>query len=379
VPALGFDKGDETLHGTSSQTSFAVRFGGPPNLSVQPQYRQPTLVMSTGATNTRGGAPIGRSNPAMIADYLEMQSAERGASANTLAAYRRDLEDAAAHFTSLGRSLILATTADIKAYQRTLTQSGMAASTRARKLSALRQFYRFLLAEGHVEEDPTHGLAGPRKAKALPKTLSVDEVDGLIGEARNRCRDKTGPERYRAVRMLCLIELLYATGLRVSELVSLRRDVLKGDDRLMTVKGKGGRERLVPLNAGARAALAQFLSLGSDADERLAPTVATHWLFPSKSAEGHLTRQRFAQDLKELAESAGLDPERVSPHVLRHAFASHLLDHGADLRAVQQLLGHADISTTEIYTHVLEERLKKLVQDHHPLASAGRLARKDQP
>jgi integrase/recombinase XerD len=170
------------------------------------------------------------------------------------------------------------------------------------------------------------------------------------------------------MRLHCLMEMLYATGMRVSELVSLPRNVLAGDDRVLTIKGKGGRERLVPLNAAARTALDCYLGLGAADEDGMAATVATKWLFPSKSAQGHLTRQRFGQDLKVLAEDAGLDPARVSPHVLRHAFASHLLDRGADLRSVQQLLGHADISTTEIYTHVLEERLKRLVEEHHPLA-----------
>ena len=242
--------------------------------------------------------------------------------------------------------------------------AGLSASSRARGLSAVRQLYKFLLAEGHVAADPTHGHAGPRKQRPLPKTLSVAEVDRLIGAAARRAETGEGIEHLRALRLHCLIEMLYATGMRVSELVSLPRTVLAGDARVLTIKGKGGRERLVPLNASARAALDRYLAvdIGRTAASR------TKWLFPSKSAQGHLTRQRFAQDLKLLAEEAGLDRERVSPHVLRHAFASHLLDRGADLRSVQQLLGHADISTTEIYTHVLEERLKKLVHEHHPLA-----------
>ncbi|HRD75771.1 MAG TPA: tyrosine-type recombinase/integrase, partial [Hyphomicrobiaceae bacterium] len=205
------------------------------------------------------------------------------------------------------------------------------------------------------------------KERALPRTLSVAEVDRLLDTARNRTGAAVGIERIRALRFRALIEMLYATGMRVSELVSLPRNVLDGDGRMLVVKGKGGRERLVPLNQTARAALDDFLAIGTGGDD-LARMVRTRWLFPSKSAEGHLTRQRVGQDLKALAFEAGLDPERVSPHVLRHAFASHLLDRGADLRSVQQLLGHADISTTEIYTHVLEERLKALVERHHPLA-----------
>lgn len=304
--------------------------------------------------------------------FLDMLAAERGAAENTLAAYRRDLEQSAAFFRSRKQSLNNADPDAIASFLAHLTHDGMSPSSRARKLSSLRQFYRFLLAEGMIDEDPTHGFAGPKKARTLPKTLSVAEVDALIDAASERAKNTSGVERYRAVRFHCLLEILYATGLRVSELVSLPRDILAGDDRFLTIKGKGGRERMVPLSGPARLALQDYLSLGQEAEDGLASTVATRWLFPSKSAQGHLTRQRFAQDLKELCEIASIDPERVSPHVLRHAFASHLLDRGADLRAVQQLLGHADISTTEIYTHVLQERLKKLVEDHHPLARSKR-------
>jgi integrase/recombinase XerD len=244
-----------------------------------------------------------------------------------------------------------------------LSEAGLSASSRARALSAVRQLYKFLVAEGQVTDDPTEGHAGPRRKRPLPKTLSVAEVDKLIAAAARRTESCDGIELARALRLYCLIEMLYATGMRVSELVSLPRSVLAGDARVLTIKGKGGRERLVPLNPSARAALDRYLAVTTGEGR-----VSSKWLFPSKSAEGHLTRQRFAQDLKLVAEEAGLDAERVSPHVLRHAFASHLLDRGADLRSVQRLLGHADISTTEIYTHVLEERLKKLVHEHHPLA-----------
>ncbi len=302
-----------------------------------------------------------------IESFLEMLSAERGAAANTIEAYRRDLQDFAAYLDRRGMSIEAAEKADISAYFTEASIAGLKPASRARRLSAVRQLYKFLLAEGRVANDPTHGQSGPKKERALPKTLNVAEVDQLIAAAARRAEAASGVERLRAVRLHCLLEMLYATGMRVSELVSLPRNVLAGDARMLTIKGKGGRERLVPLNASAIAALQRYLGLG-DEDETIARTVATKWLFPSKSAEGHLTRQRFGQDLQELAEEAGLDPERVSPHVLRHAFASHLLDRGADLRAVQQLLGHADISTTEIYTHVLEERLKKLVEQHHPLA-----------
>ena len=302
--------------------------------------------------------------------FLEMRSAERGVAENTLAAYGRDLTDAARFFGAREIEILDATADDLRVYLNTCNEDGLAATSLARRLSSLRQFYRFLAAEGLIEEDPTVGLAGPKQTRRLPKTLSIDDVDILIEAARKRIEGAVGRERLRALRMVCLLELLYATGMRVSELVSLPGDVLKGDRRVLTIRGKGGRERLVPLNTSALSALDAYLAIGeNDNDTGLSPMVRAKWLFPTKSATGHLTRQRFAQDLKELALEAGLAPEDVSPHVLRHAFASHMLDRGADLRAVQQLLGHADISTTEIYTHVLQERLKKLVHDHHPLAT----------
>lgn len=303
--------------------------------------------------------------------FLEMLSAERGAAANTISAYRRDLEDFRNFLHRRARLIAAAAPPDISAYVAQASATGLKATSLARRLSAVRQLYKFLVAEGQVTADPTLGQAGPRKERALPKTLNVAEVDRLIETAAQRTGKAKGLERLRAVRLHCLIEMLYATGMRVSELVSLPRDVLAGDARVLTIKGKGGRERLVPLNSKARAALEHYLQLGRESNDAVAATVATKWLFPSKSTQGHLTRQRFGQDLKDLAAEAGLDPDRISPHVLRHAFASHLLDRGADLRSVQQLLGHADISTTEIYTHVLEERLKKLVHEHHPLAKKG--------
>ena len=299
--------------------------------------------------------------------FLEMLGAERGASPNTLDAYRRDLNDFAGFLDCRGVSIDAAEAADIAGYLAGLSEGGMKASSRARRLSAIRQLYKFLLAEGAIARDPAHGHSGPRRERALPRTLNVAEVDRLIATAKTRADAAEGRNRLRALRLHCLLEMLYATGMRVSELVSLPRNVLAGDARVLTIKGKGGRERLVPLNAAAIAALTRYLALGVS-EEGTPLTVATKWLFPSKSEQGHLTRQRFGQDLKALAEEAGIDADRVSPHVLRHAFASHLLDRGADLRTVQQLLGHADISTTEIYTHVLEERLKRLVEEHHPLA-----------
>jgi integrase/recombinase XerD len=302
----------------------------------------------------------------LLGQFLEMLAAERGAADNTLQAYRRDLDHFLAFLDRAGRRVTHATPADISGYLHALAEEGMAATSRARRLSAIRQFFKFLAAEGAVVQDPAHRLAGPKKARTLPKTLSVGEVDRLIETARGRIEPLHGRDRFRALRLHALIETLYATGMRVSELVTLPRAVLAGDGRVLTIKGKGGRERLVPLNQAARTALDRYLNVGFD--DGVAPMLRTKWLFASRGAEGHITRQRLGQELKELAAEAGIDPERVSPHVLRHAFASHLLDRGADLRSVQQLLGHADISTTQIYTHVLEERLKKLVFEHHPLA-----------
>ncbi len=305
-----------------------------------------------------------------IASYLEMLTAERGAAGNTIDAYRRDLEHFAGYLEEDGAGIREATTREITDYARSLAEDGLAPASRARKLSAVRQLYKFLVAEGLVAEDPAARLTGPKLSRSLPRTLSVAEIDKLLDRAGKRGAGLTGRERARALRLHCLVEMLYATGMRVSELVGLPRNVLKGDARVLTIVGKGGRQRLVPLNASARGALDRYLALGDDPEEGLSPMLKTKWLFASRGESGHFTRQRLAQELKELAAEAGIDPERVSPHVLRHAFASHLLDRGADLRAVQQLLGHADISTTEIYTHVLEERLKQLVLNHHPLAKA---------
>jgi integrase/recombinase XerD len=303
-----------------------------------------------------------------LTGFLEMLAAERGAAANTLEAYRRDLEDFIGFVMGQERTIGEVRAADINAYLKAAGEAGLAATSRARRLSAIRQFFKFLAAEGYVEGNPADGVCPPKNRRALPVTLSVAEVDHLIEAARRGIDGTSGRDRIRALRMHCLVEVLYATGMRVSELVSLPRSVLQGDARVLVIRGKGRRERLVPLNAPARAALDRYLAVGQDSKDGVAAMLKTKWLFPSKGAQGHLTRQRFAQELKQLAQAAGLDSDRVSPHVLRHAFASHLLDRGADLRSVQQLLGHADISTTQIYTHVLEERLKKLVQEHHPLA-----------
>lgn len=296
-----------------------------------------------------------------IRSFLDMLVAERGAAANTLEAYARDLDAFAAYLSGRDKALEAAEAKDIQAFMQALSIEGQSSASRARRLSAVRQFYKFLAAEGIVANDPAAGQAGPKRERPLPKTLSIAEVDRLIAAAKQRCAGLEGRAMFRALRFYCLLEILYATGMRVSELVSLPRTVLRGDPRVLTIKGKGGRERLVPLNPVARQALSTYLAVSGRLDN-------SPWLFASRSSEGHVTRQGFASELKDVAGEAGLDPERVSPHVLRHAFASHLLDRGADLRAVQQLLGHADISTTEIYTHVLEERLKKLVNEHHPLA-----------
>jgi integrase/recombinase XerD len=301
--------------------------------------------------------------------FLEMLSAERGAAPNTLEAYRRDLEDFLNVVKARRRDSSSAAADDIVSYLQTLGDRGLAASSRARKLSALRQFFRFLYSEGIRTDDPAVSIESPKPAKPLPKVLSVGDVDELLTIAEQRAAAARGTKRLKSLRFHCLMEILYATGLRVSELVSLPRTALSSGERVIMVRGKGGRERLVPLTNKAmetHAAYAEALGEAGGADAR------SKWLFPSRSAQGHLTRQRFTQELKELARAAGLGGMSVSPHVLRHAFASHLLERGADLKSVQQLLGHADISTTQIYTHVLEERLRTLVHQHHPLARGGK-------
>ena len=305
-----------------------------------------------------------------LADFLGRMSAERGAAANTLDAYGRDLNGLLEFMAVEGLALEAVAAKHISTFMQGLAAEGLAPASRARKLSAIRQFFRFLEGEGRVASNPAENVVAPGKGRTLPKTLNVAEVDLLLAAARARVHAAAPPELLAALRMQALLELLYATGMRVTELVSLPRRVLAGDDRVLTIKGKGGRERLVPLNPPARAAVAAYLA--EEAQKMQAGYPHSKWLFPAHSAEGHVTRQHLGQELKRVAEEAGLDPARVSPHVLRHAFASHLLDRGADLRAVQQLLGHADISTTQIYTHVLEERLKKLVNEHHPLAKRAR-------
>lgn len=311
--------------------------------------------------------PAAGSSENRIALFLDMLAAERGARPNTLAAYRSDLEDFSNHIATTGTNLSDATSDDIRSYLGDLARRGLAPSSVARKLSAVRQLYRFLYAERYRPDDPAAILEGPKRGRSLPKTLTVADVDRLIVAARAHAEDPalSPVEQQRAARLHCLLELLYATGLRVSELVSLPASAARRDQRMLIVRGKGGKERMVPLNDAAREAMTRYRTFLKDTKHR-----DSTWLFPSSGEEGHLTRQHFARDLKGLAAQCGLRGDAVSPHVLRHAFASHLLQNGADLRVVQTLLGHSDISTTQIYTHILEERLKSLVRDLHPLNDA---------
>ncbi|ANG98072.1 MULTISPECIES: site-specific tyrosine recombinase XerD [Brucella] len=300
-----------------------------------------------------------------IENFLEMMSAERGAAGNTLESYRRDLEAAADVMQTRGVNLAEAKTEDVRHVLDGMSNEGFAATSQARRLSALRQFFRFLYSEGFRQDDPTGVIDAPKKQKPLPKIMSVENVGRLLDRADLEAREAPEPaERIKALRLHALLETLYATGLRVSELVTLPVSVARTDHRFLIVRGKGSKERMVPLSQKAREALQNFLSLR----DSLPGYDDNPWLFPAFSESGHLARQVFARELKGLAARTGLSSASISPHVLRHAFASHLLQNGADLRTVQQLLGHSDISTTQIYTHVLEERLHKLVSEHHPLA-----------
>ncbi|MCK4205840.1 site-specific tyrosine recombinase XerD [Brucella pituitosa] len=300
-----------------------------------------------------------------IENFLEMMSAERGAAHNTLESYRRDLEACAEVMTARGINLAEAKTDDIRHVIDGMANEGFAATSQARRLSAIRQFFRFLYSEGFRQDDPTGVIDAPKKQKPLPKIMSVENVGRLLDRADLEAKEALEPaDRIKALRLHALLETLYATGLRVSELVGLPASVARTDHRFLIVRGKGSKDRMVPLSQKARGALQRFLSLR----DSLPGYDDNPWLFPAFSESGHLARQVFARELKSLAARAGLSSASISPHVLRHAFASHLLQNGADLRTVQQLLGHADISTTQIYTHVLEERLHKLVSEHHPLA-----------
>ncbi len=317
---------------------------------------------------------------AALEAFLEMLSAERGASRNTLEAYARDLRDFTAYLRLKKIAADGANADHVRLYLASLESAGLAPSTRARRLSVLKQFHKFLYTDGWRQDDPCLGLRGPGARQHLPPTLSESDVDALLDMAEEmfmaKCDyDPTQKRRADALRLRCIIELLYASGLRISELVGLPLSAVTGDTRLIMVCGKGGRERMVPVSERARAALDDYLVIrmrfliGTKNDSK--------HLFPSRGKAGHLTRHRAAQLLKALAFKAGLDPKAISPHVLRHAFATHLLARGADLRSVQQMLGHADISTTQIYTHVLDERLRQLVEEHHPLStSAGAKSRR---
>lgn len=303
-----------------------------------------------------------------IEGFVEMMAAERGAAAKTLAAYGHDLECFSQHLGRRGQDCLTADREAVRAFLASLADAGLAPSTAARRLSTLRQFFGFLQADGIRGDNPCVNVEGPRPRRPLPKVLSEGEVERLLAAALERTvKPGTIKEQAAAHRLLALIETLYASGLRASELVGLPLVAAAGDERFLLVRGKGGRERLVPLNEPARDTIKVYLDWRQFFITGHAGGTSP-WLFPSSASGGHLTRQRFAQLLKELAAEAGIAPSRVSPHVLRHAFASHLLNHGADLRAVQKMLGHADISTTQIYTHVLDERLRALVREGHPLA-----------
>jgi integrase/recombinase XerD len=308
---------------------------------------------------------------ARLESFLEMMSAERGAALNTLTSYERDLNDLREFLATRNTPVADATTSDLSAYLGHLSAQGFAASSQARRLSCLRQFYKFLYSEGLRGDDPTSILDSPKKGRALPKLMSVADVSALLSQAQKEAETE-GAGQLSRIRMHLLLELLYATGMRVSELVSLPATVLRHEGRFLMIRGKGNKDRMVLLSRTAMEAMDSY----DQARKKLAPKVEgkpdSVWLFPSNGKEGHLPRQVFARDLKDIAIRAGLTPSAISPHVIRHAFASHLLQNGADLRAVQELLGHSDISTTQIYTHVLEERLQELVQTHHPLAKQAK-------
>jgi integrase/recombinase XerD len=302
--------------------------------------------------------------------FLDMLAAEQGAGANTLDAYRRDLADLSEFLAKSGQSFVSADTQGLRNYLSELDGRGFKSSSVARRLSAMRHLFCFLLNERIRPDDPAAILSGPKRGRGLPKVLSIADVDRLLARAKSltEAPQSSTLKRLRAIRLYCLLEVLYATGLRVSELVTLPLSASRGNARMIVVRGKGNKERLVPLNEASRRAMAEYLAAMEALRQTKKDGSGSKWLFPSFGESGHLTRQHFARDLKELAASAGLAPRLVSPHVLRHAFASHLLHNGADLRIVQTLLGHTDISTTQIYTHVVEERLRSLVRDLHPLA-----------
>jgi integrase/recombinase XerD len=303
----------------------------------------------------------------LIETFLEAIASERAASQNTIEAYRRDLEDYSAFLGERGADALKASSDDARAFLAHRAAVGLKPSSLARQLSSVRQFHKHLYLEGRRGDDPTMAIEGPRRGRTLPKVLSMAEVDKLLAVAREGlvAEGRSGSERLKTARLSCLIELLYASGLRVSELLSLPKSAARAREPLIAIRGKGGKERLVPISEPARAAILLYRAM---LEERAPGAAASPWLFPADSESGHLTRQAFARELKVAAAAAGINAARISPHVLRHAFASHLLQNGADLRVVQDLLGHADISTTQIYTHVLDERAKAMVRDLHPLA-----------
>lgn len=300
-----------------------------------------------------------------ISTFLDAQAAELGASRNTLLAYGRDLKDFIGWLKRKDIDIATAMREDIENYLIFCDAQGLAKSTRARRLSAVKQIYRFAFEESWRTDNPAIQIRGPGRAKTLPKTLEVIEVDRMLDAAR-----QTGRTPSDKLRNTCLMELLYATGMRVTELVSLPVTAARGDPRMLLIRGKGGKERMVPLSPPARQALATWLNTRDEIedDRNSKGQSSSLFLFPSRGKTGHLTRHWFYQLIKDLAITGGLNPDKVSPHTLRHAFATHLLANGADLRAIQTLLGHSDISTTEIYTHVLDARLSELVLQHHPLA-----------
>jgi integrase/recombinase XerD len=311
------------------------------------------------------------SSSRLVETFLDAIAAERAASANTIAAYRRDLSDYVDFLAENGANPLDATAELARGFIAHRGEAGLKASSLARQLSAIRQFHKHLYLEGRRPDDPTASIEGPRRNRPVPKVLSVAEVDKLLRVAQEGLDDpgRSVAERLRALRLACLIELLYASGLRVSELLGLPKAAAKSRQPLLAIRGKGGKERLVPISEPARGAVQRYRALL----EKERPGLAkSPWLFPGDGASGHLTRQVFARELKVVASAAGLRASQISPHALRHAFASHLLQNGADLRVVQDLLGHADISTTQIYTHVLDERAKAMVRDLHPLGDEER-------
>lgn len=313
---------------------------------------------------TGGGNDQGR-----ISAFLDAQAAESGAARNTLLAYGRDLLDFSDWLSGQGADLIGMSREQVEDYLTHCDDAGLSRATRARRLSSIRQFTRFALDEGWREDDPAGRISGPGRQQRLPKTLDRAEVQAMLDAL-----PQLGRNAVERARNLVLVELIYATGMRVSELVELPVSACRGNPALLLIRGKGGKERMVPLSAPARQALAGWLKLRdhAPADSALGRLVngrGGRWLFPATSKEGHMTRQAMNALLDQLAVAAGIDPARVSPHVIRHAFATHLLEGGADLRAIQTLLGHADLGTTEIYTHVMDARMRDLVLNHHPLAS----------